>query len=68
MPDPSPPGDGILHCFKCGTTSHCSPDEMLRYSQTHWPTCCDDVMTLFTRADRDNLLKNPPPPPADPPK
>lgn len=42
---------GILRCLKCGNTVECRPVDLLRFTQTGWLKCCDDVMTLFTPSD-----------------
>jgi hypothetical protein len=47
---PDRPGKwvGLLRCLKCGNTVECRPADLLRFTQTKWLRCCDEVMTLFT--------------------
>jgi len=34
--------------------------ELLTFTNSHWPRCCGDVMTLFTPAEPPRPPKNPP--------
>ncbi len=48
MPTPSPPSPSrrLLTCAVCGRVEVCSQTELLRYTQTGWPTCCGEVMAF----------------------
>lgn len=35
-----------LWCADCGRVVPCSIDEILWFSDTAWPRCCDEVMSL----------------------
>jgi hypothetical protein len=40
----------LLRCLKCATTIESKPGDLLKYTKSKWPTCCGEVMTLFTPA------------------
>jgi hypothetical protein len=50
----------ILRCLKCGNTVECKLADLLRFTQTRWLRCCDEVMTLFQPVDVP--VKSPDPP------
>jgi hypothetical protein len=57
MADPAnrpaqPDRQHFLRCPKCGATQKVSQSEQLQYAQGHWPTCCNQVMALFSEADK----------------
>jgi hypothetical protein len=43
---PSTPVVSLLTCGCCGHTAELREDELVRFVQTGWPTCCGQVMTL----------------------
>lgn len=55
MPDPDKPAATgtarrLLRCNACERVDVCSPTELLQFTRTRWPTCCNAVMTLFIEA------------------
>jgi hypothetical protein len=50
-PKPSA-GSQILRCPKCGKTAQVTQADLLRYTRTHWPTCCGEVMALLAQNDK----------------
>lgn len=42
----------LLHCLSCGKTIEQSPADLLKHTQTRWPRCCGEVMTLFTQTEK----------------
>jgi len=36
-----------LHCSVCGRAVEHSPAELLDFTQTGWPKCCNEVMELL---------------------
>jgi hypothetical protein len=37
----------LLRCDMCEHEVVCTMADMVAYARKGWPTCCDDVMTLF---------------------
>jgi hypothetical protein len=35
-----------LRCNICASIKECQLDELLEYTTTEWPHCCEEVMTL----------------------
>jgi hypothetical protein len=48
MPADPLPSVRLIRCLKCGKTIECKPADLLKFTKSHWPKCCADVMTLFT--------------------
>ncbi|HJZ90707.1 MAG TPA: hypothetical protein VKE40_07510 [Gemmataceae bacterium] len=46
-----PPAAKVLRCYACGRTVACTEEEVTRYTQTGWPSCCGETMSLFAPAD-----------------
>lgn len=44
-------GRRLLRCKLCNAVRTPSPEELLKYTRTGWPTCCNQVMTLYVETD-----------------
>lgn len=41
----------LLRCESCGAVQTAATEDLLRYSETGWPKCCRQIMTLFTETE-----------------
>ena len=44
-------GRRLLRCNGCGHSVECSSAELLRYTRSGWPRCCDTIMTYFVEVE-----------------
>jgi len=45
--------DFLLWCRECGNSIPCEFDDLEKLQQDGYPTCCGEVMTMYTEAYRD---------------
>jgi hypothetical protein len=43
----------LLWCRVCGRAFKITLDDVSQYQSEGWPRCCEETMTMFTRANRD---------------
>jgi hypothetical protein len=43
---------GLLVCHRCKKQTECEASSLLAFTREGWPKCCEEVMTLYTPADK----------------